>query len=172
MSKLTAEQLTGKGMMSIGEVALLKITIAQLPRNPVIVNIGAGEGTSALAMLESRPDAFIFSIDKKRREEEAIALQKAGKLKLNRVWRIMGDSSRVGKHWPFEIDAVFIDGAHHDEAVRADIAAWVPKVKRNGIIYFHDYNHPNVPGLTKIVDKAMKSRQMLGTSRYLVAFRM
>ena len=37
------------------------------------------------------------------------------------------------------IDFVFIDADHSYESVRADIAAWFPKVKRGGVIAGDDY---------------------------------
>lgn len=37
---------------------------------------------------------------------------------------------------------VFLDGAHHYEAVRDDIAAWWPKVEAGGVLAGHDYSHP------------------------------
>jgi hypothetical protein len=42
------------------------------------------------------------------------------------------------------IDAIFIDGDHSEAAVRADIAAWLPKVKLGGIICGHDIDEPGV----------------------------
>jgi cephalosporin hydroxylase len=38
------------------------------------------------------------------------------------------------------LDFVFIDADHTCEAVRADIAAWRPKVKAGGILAGHDWN--------------------------------
>jgi predicted O-methyltransferase YrrM len=37
------------------------------------------------------------------------------------------------------LDFVFIDGDHRYECVKADIEAWLPKVKAGGIIAGHDY---------------------------------
>lgn len=174
MAKITSYQIAAQhGMMSRSEIDLLKQSAIQLPDNPVVVNIGAGAGTSVLAILETRPDAFIFSVDKKPVPLEHQVLAQAKLLKLNRVWRVIGDSSRVGKHWPYPIDLCFVDGAHHDEAVKADIRAWKPHVKRGtGFMLFHDYKHPNIPSMVAIVDRAMTREQRMGEARYLVCFRL
>lgn len=53
------------------------------------------------------------------------------------------------------LDFVFIDGSHLYEAVKADIQAWLPKVKLGGFIGGHDYNNSNEPlnGVQKAVDE-------------------
>ncbi len=38
-------------------------------------------------------------------------------------------------------DFMYIDGNHKYEAVKEDILGWLPKIKSNGIIAGHDYNH-------------------------------
>ncbi|MBM3764565.1 MAG: class I SAM-dependent methyltransferase [Acidobacteria bacterium] len=38
-----------------------------------------------------------------------------------------------------QLDFVYIDAQHHYEAVRDDLAAWWPKIKRGGILGGHDY---------------------------------
>lgn len=54
-------------------------------------------------------------------------------------------------------DFVFIDAAHHYEAVAADIAAWAPKVR--GLLCGHDYSPPGVlskrgwPDVVRAVDE-------------------
>ena len=158
------------GMLSVGEVKLIHKCVIMLPENPVIINIGAGFGTSVIAMLEKRPDAFIFSIDKKPRSEEYENLL-ASKIDTSRCLRILSDSRRAGKNFPYMVDLVFVDGAHHNTAVKGDIETWLPKLNADGIILFHDYHHKNVPHLTTIVDKAMKGHRKIGEERYLIAFK-
>lgn len=41
-------------------------------------------------------------------------------------------------------DVVFIDGDHTYEGVVADIKAWAPKVKKNGVLAGHDFDRPEV----------------------------
>ena len=42
------------------------------------------------------------------------------------------------------LDVVFIDACHTYDCVKADIAAWLPKVKRGGYLAGHDYNQDDV----------------------------
>lgn len=52
------------------------------------------------------------------------------------------------------VDFVFIDASHKYKNVKADILAWLPKIKKGGFIGGHDYvndrNHPDY-GVTKAV---------------------
>jgi predicted O-methyltransferase YrrM len=38
------------------------------------------------------------------------------------------------------VDVIFVDGGHSYEVVKADILAWLPKMKKGGIMAGHDYN--------------------------------
>lgn len=53
------------------------------------------------------------------------------------------------------LDLVFVDGDHSEEAVRADLEAWTPKVKPGGLISGHDYHRDEDPhvGVRRAVDK-------------------
>jgi len=42
-----------------------------------------------------------------------------------------------------ELDLVFIDADHGYENVTEDIKLWLPKVRKGGILYGHDYNEYN-----------------------------
>lgn len=55
------------------------------------------------------------------------------------------------------IDMVFIDAIHTYDAVRQDIATWLPKVRPGGILGGHDYAHERFPGVQRAVDEAFPS---------------
>jgi len=56
------------------------------------------------------------------------------------------------------LDLVFLDADHSYEGVRADIAAWLPKVRKGGWIGGHDYDNGepgyDFSGVRKAVDEA------------------
>jgi predicted O-methyltransferase YrrM len=113
--------------MTSNEAMALADCVKLLPDNPVIVQIGAYIGVSTIVMLETRLDAFVFSIDVRPWKQERVNILEAG-LDARRVVRVLGDASQI--NWPFVIDLLYIDGNHYYEAVRADCEAWV----RRGLI--------------------------------------
>lgn len=149
--RLTAERISAQhGFLSLDEVAALKELASSLPgRAPKVVNIGAGVGTSAVALLESRRDLRLWSIDKQRdlhpwgsQEAEQNAVL-AAKLYSQRFRQVAGSSERVGAEWEAQggpmLDMLFIDGGHSYEQAKADILAWLPHVRTGGIVALHDY---------------------------------
>ena len=158
------------GMLIWPEAQILKKCASMLPENPVIINIGAGAGTSAIAMLEERPDAFIFSVDKEAAPLERLNLIKCS-IDSKRCVRLLGKSWDIGSLFPFTVHMVFVDGDHGDKAVEKDISTWISKVLPGGIMVFHDYKHRNVPGLTKVVDSFMNGNEVIAEHRYMIAYK-
>lgn len=137
-------------------------SLALLPRkDAVVVNVGAGFGTSGVAFLECREDITLYTVDIENGESptgslaiERRAIEKAGLSHLHGTrWnQLHGDSAKVGGWWKTNaikehrlVDMVFIDADHSYEACRDDIKAWVPNVKKGGIIAVHDYGKKDVP---------------------------
>ena len=53
-------------------------------------------------------------------------------------------------------DMVYIDANHEYEFVLADIKAWLPKIKKGGIISGHDFNHTDPHGTRVGVEQAVR----------------
>lgn len=65
-------------------------------------------------------------------------------------------SADAASHVPDgSLDFVFIDADHSYEGCKADIQAWLPKLKPSGFISGHDYDHPDFPdfGVKRAVDE-------------------
>lgn len=64
------------------------------------------------------------------------------------------------------IDFVFIDAIHDYEHVKEDIQAWLPKVKKGGLLAGDDYK-TRFPGLCQSVDELLPHRTIDGVVWYI-----
>lgn len=146
-----------------GEVPAFKSIIHELPPNPIIINIGAGAGTSGLAVVETRPDSYLITIDITKESSpfgclygEEIVLKDAGLWKQQR-WHPkynflthrnfqlhMSSTEWHEKEHPFKDilpDFVYIDGNHSYEGCKEDIEIYTDLLsKKGGVVSVHDYN--------------------------------
>lgn len=146
--------------LSRPEIDLLTDLTMRLPDRPVVVNVGAGAGTSGLTFLSARPDLFLYTVDVQLEitlygglENEQGILRAAGLLDFNRYQPIHGDSKAVGRAWANgPVDLVFVDGDHTRAGAEGDVDAWWPHLRAGGVMVVHDYyklrnylNHYPIP---------------------------
>lgn len=163
------------GYLTNDEVRLLHFIAYLTPWDGVVVNIGAGAGTSGLAFAEVLPKADRYTVD----------ISPGGPLggldgeynayddKTLVPHQILGDSKLVGKQWDKKrkIDLLFIDGDHSLDGIVGDLDAWMFHVKRNGIIAFHDYGAEKWPAVKKTVDLLMSDYGVVAWAGNIKAFR-
>ena len=58
----------------------------------------------------------------------------------------------------------FIDGSHEYEDVKADLIAWLPKVKKDGVLAGHDYDNPNYPGVRMAANEVLGKENIIEKS--------
>lgn len=143
------------------ELKALKWLVNQLPPNPLVVNIGAGSGTSGLAFMETRPDLTLITVDIQEKDSplgclyaERQVMKAAGfGPELNRRhFQICKDSKLFAEEFRIRMtriiqtympirpaDLVFIDGDHSYEGASGDIAGWLYCISPGGYIAVHDY---------------------------------
>lgn len=158
---MTSEELQQAfGYLFPDEVRALKQLARGLPDNPVVVNIGAGAGTSGLAFMESRPDLYLYTVDIQSENsplgslysEKMVFVQAsipdgrytqicADSKPLGIAWRVtFGQSLKIGYGWGKGlIDMVFVDADHTYNGCKGDILAWLPNIKPGGIMAVHDF---------------------------------
>lgn len=183
------------------ELPALKMLAQSLPDSPLIVNVGAGSGTSGLAFVESRPDATLVTFDIQDEsspfgclEAERDVINRAGLYDPGRHWQFCLDSKIAGREWITRgfgrqifgrnPNMVFIDGDHSYEGCKGDIEAWMPHLVPGGIMAVHDYRkedlqpdpngpHPKPwPGVDSAVNELLiPNFEMIMHIASLVAFR-
>lgn len=144
--------------LTSGDVDLIRRLCAVLDDEPIVVDLGAGSGTTAGAVFAERPSAFVMTVDIEQSAvdwAEAFITQAYPDTRLwcgltcDSVWaaRIFGDDT---------LDLLLIDSSHEYDHTVAEIAAWLPKVKRGAAIWCHDYTDL-YPGVRRAVDEAVAS---------------
>lgn len=182
------------------ELIELKALVRELPPDPIVVNIGAGAGTSGLAILESRNDVTLITIDIEDKDSplgslfselDVMRRAKLDHLANVRWFQICNDSKIVGREWTTQtvidhdkVDMVFVDGAHQYDECCGDIEAWLPHIEPGGIIAVHDYNKEMLPrtddgphwrawpGVNRAVDDLLRGKyELIAFVESLIAFR-
>lgn len=62
----------------------------------------------------------------------------------------------------------FLDAGHTEKEVEADIKAWLPKVRRGGVLAGHDYSSKSFPGVQKAVDRLLPKRRRVSKNCWMV----
>lgn len=111
------------------------------------VEVGVGSGQLFARLLAEGVD--VVGVDLGLRPDRVAEVQKiAHQHDARMLWM---ESTRAAHQVPDRwADFVFIDAGHSLSAVRADLAAWEPKVRDGGWFGGHDF-HPAHPGVIKAV---------------------
>lgn len=110
------------------------------------IELGLGSGMLFARLLALGID--MVGVDLGRRADRRAQVEKLGGTV---HWMATEHAARlVPDGWA---DFVFIDAGHSFHAARADIAAWLPKVRQGGWFGGHDY-HPKFPGVIRAVHEA------------------
>jgi hypothetical protein len=155
--------------------------IDKLETGANIVEIGVWKGMSvayaAVKVLQLKKDIKIYAVDTFEGSSGEVGPLDKNNINSDSVYEecrtnlepvssivsiIRSDSIEASKMFDDQsLDFVFIDAAHSYQYVKADIEAWLPKVKSGGFIGGHDYlnNDPTHAdgGVTRAVQEIFKN---------------
>lgn len=156
----------------------------RIPRGGTYLEVGVFLGASLAKMGELRPDINLIAVDPWIAAPshgwtgpgifEPVVREHGGDLfltfldcmrtlapdTLRRTRIIRGTADTVTLHT--QVDMLFIDGAHDEASVRADLHAFAPLVREGGIISGHDYT-PDFPGVVAAVNEYFGHAPIQGT---------
>ena len=138
----------------------LRELVSTLPDGPLtMVEVGSWCGESAAIFAESGKFSRIVCVDPWENlpaEEaafDAVAAQYPCILKWKtyslRAARLLEKAMGMA-----QVDLCYVDARHSYGHVKADIQAWLPRVRPGGIIAGHDYNWSH-PGVIRAVDELL-----------------
>jgi len=176
MSKTSEEFACAFGYLTLDEFQAIKTLAKMVNANlPTFVNIGAGSGTSTLALAEARSDALLYEVDHSQGgprgglENTRNAFHDAGR---RMPAQLLGASHEIANQWQDgDIDLIFIDDGHKEPEIRGDIRYWSRHFRHGTIVAFHDYGSNNWPDVKKVVDEEMEGHTKILHVDTVVAFR-
>jgi hypothetical protein len=135
--------------------ALYSNMVAEANDGDVLVEIGSYKGQSALFMGEAIRNSGkrlrFFAVDHFQGSEEHTDKDFFNQFLVNisplASWinPVQADSITASQEFPDNhAFFVFIDASHDYESVKADVEAWLPKVKKGGYLAGHDWHHEPV----------------------------
>jgi predicted O-methyltransferase YrrM len=149
-----------QGWTKESELQFLYETAQTMPPGARVVEVGSWKGRSTVVLADGLRDvegARLFAVDtfagdaeiaadygrvEGREIEDEFRRNTAG---IDFLEVVVADSREGAGHFEDEsIDWVFIDADHSYPSVRADIAAWAPKVRPGGLLSGHDYGRSGV----------------------------
>jgi len=153
-----------------------KSMVKKFPYGSKFIEIGSWKGKSsaylAVEIINSKKNITLDCIDTWKGSSEHVAYENIisddlYELFIKNISSLLSvinpvrlDSISASKNYEDKtIDFIFIDGSHDYENVKADINAWLPKVKFGGIISGHDYGSWKT--VTKAVDEFFEDKKVL-----------
>jgi predicted O-methyltransferase YrrM len=129
----------------------LRQLLALARERRAVVELGTGTAWSAIALALDDDARQILSYDPSVRVERERYLELAGRDAHARI-ELRAEPDSAGPHvGDAPVELLFIDSEHEREPVLAAFAAWRDALAPRAVVVFHDYAHPQYPGVRAAV---------------------
>jgi predicted O-methyltransferase YrrM len=126
-----------------------------------VVELGTGTAWSAIALALDDPVRRVISYDPCVRPEREAYLDLAGRGVCERIELREEPDSAGPRAGDPPVEMLFIDSQHEREPVVSAFRAWRDALAPNAVVVFHDYGHPDYPG----VAQGVADLELRGTER-------
>jgi tRNA A58 N-methylase Trm61 len=132
---------------------------------PLVVDLGAGTGTTALTVLLANPRAKVVTVDINQENLDWADLNIRGFGVLTSNWfPVLSEADKVAEQFLLgQVDILLHDADHSEQAVRMDLTSWFQILETGAYIWVHDYyrkdlNSEEYPGVKIVCDELRKNR--------------
>ena len=141
---ITEEEFLKTSGQSIGQpmnyADLYQEAVDRFPSGSRLVEVGVFKGRSAHFLIERMlAVGKRFEINLVEPETLPLLIKHVPLIRSNAIFHPVTSLEAAARFADKSLDFVWIDGNHEYEAVKADIMAWLPKVKAGGVLAGHDY---------------------------------
>jgi predicted O-methyltransferase YrrM len=127
-----------------------------------VVELGTGTAWSAIALALDDPARRVITYDPFVRPEREAYLDITGQDVRARIDLRAEPDSQGPRAGDRPVELLFIDSQHEYEPVLAAFRAWRDALAPGAVVVFHDYTHPDYPGVKKAVAKLGLSGREIG----------
>jgi predicted O-methyltransferase YrrM len=114
-----------------------------------VVELGTGPGWTAIALALADPERRVTTYDPVVHDHRDVYLALApGAAERIEFVAAPGVEAR-GEG----VELLFVDSTHEREPTLAEFAAWRPRLAPGATVAFHDYEHPDFPGVRAAVEE-------------------
>jgi predicted O-methyltransferase YrrM len=153
--------------------AQLLYTAAQTVKDGCIVEVGSYLGRSTAALALGTCAGFnvpVYAVDPHESyrgilggnfgpADRTVFMQNMLRLEITDVVRMVNLSSEyITGSWPDVVGLLWIDGDHRYKAVKRDLACWMPHLRPNATVVFHDATDPRI-GPLHVIDELLATAQ-------------
>ena len=118
-----------------------------------VVELGTGTAWSAIALALDEHERAVISYDPSVREQRDAYLALAGRDARARI-ELRAEPDSAGPHDADQAaQMLFVDSTHDRPSVLAAFAAWQHALAPGADVAFHDYGHPEYPGVAEAIDE-------------------
>jgi predicted O-methyltransferase YrrM len=115
-----------------------------------VAELGTGTAWTAIALALAERGRRVISYDPIVRPEREAYLRLAGRSARERIELVARAGSAGAQDAP-AVDMLFIDSSHERAETVAEFEAWRPRLREGAIVAFHDYSHPEYPGVAEAI---------------------
>lgn len=140
-------------------VRMLSQHTATMGRPLRVVDLGAGSGTTALAVLDERDDSQITTVDNDRANIDWAELAVRMAYPEADWLGVVEDAADTGHYVGELVDLLLHDASHEREHVERDLRAWLPRLAPHAMVWCHDWaapppswGQPASPGVREAVE--------------------